>query len=180
MASGPRSSTTIPVQSMPGVFETTRSPTFSQPGGDVFVRAMIFKVSPGTGKAECLTVVCRDLIERCRQDIKRAAPSTACAKADRHGVQGASRELDVDVVVCDRVAPGNQRPKLLSALIVSTALPIDLGPDIEPETREVVLDRVGLRVVSIQRPAPCQALPQQPAVSRVMSPIGDCVHGLGV
>src|ERR1035441_7618459 len=90
---------------------------------------MFLKVSPGTGKSQRLTSVSRDLIERCGQDIERAAPAAARAEADRHRVQGAPCELGVDVVVRDRVAPRDERPEAAGALVAAAAAAIVLRAD---------------------------------------------------
>src|ERR1700689_162752 len=177
---GPRSSTMTPCQLKAGSFEVTWSPTFSESADDVRLRAMSLKVSPRTGKSERLAAIGCDLIERCSQDVERAAPATARGETDCRGFQGASLELGVNVVVRDGVAPRDERPELLAALFVAAALPMDIGPYVKPEACKVSSDRVGLRVVPVKHRVVRQAPVQEHRVVGVVCPERDGVRGLRV
>ncbi len=94
------------------------------------------------GEAQGLALVSRDGIEGGGQDVQVRRQRWHVPRLTFAGLN-VPRQLALDVVVGDGVAPGDQRPEALPALGVAAARYVYLRSDIEAEAIKVLGDRVG-------------------------------------
>jgi hypothetical protein len=137
-------------------------------------------VSPRSRESQRLTLVRGDLVQRRSEHVQRAAPARTRAEFDRHRVKRAPGQLRIDVIVAYGIAPRDQSPELLATLIVALARRVDSLPHVEAEPVEVLGDRVGLRVVFVERSVARETLQQQQLIGGAVRSGGDHICRLRV